>query len=202
MRTEIDSAYSAAPLPVDAVQTRTKWGHLLLVPFLELTGRWKSGIRTCAFARPCECIDFRDHSLVIKVTAVRLSPSASQVTVLACSPAGRATFVASWRTWDARACWRTRSARRSRSRTRAPCRPRRQRTSAVAHPAVERTIHHGDAPREDSVRDGSPATAGAPSTGGVQSSCCVAMSRRAARAPRPAAARRPEGPGSTRGQVG
>jgi len=64
-----------------------------------------------------------------------------------------------------------------------------------AHPAVERTIYDGDAPLEDSVRDGAPATAGAPSTGGVHSSCCVAMSRRAARAPRPAAARRPEGPG-------
>ena len=134
---------------------------------------------------------------------VRLSPSASQaeVTVLACSPAGRATFVASWRTWDARACWTARSARRSCSRTRAPCRPR-QRSSAVAHPAVERTMHDGDAPLADSVRDGAPATAGAPYTGGVQSSCCVAMSRRAARAPTPAAARRPEGPGSTRGQVG
>jgi len=70
-----------------------------------------------------------------------------------------------------------------------------------AHPAVERTMYDGDAPLEDSVRDGAPATAGAPSTGGVHSSCCVAMSRRAARAPRPAAARRPEGPGSTRGQT-
>jgi hypothetical protein len=120
--------------------------------------------------------------------------------VLACSRAGHATFVASWRTWHARECWRARSARQSRSRTRAPCRPR-QRSSAVAHPAVGRTVHDGDAPLEDSVRDGAPATAGAPSTGGVQSSCCVAMSRRADRAPRPAAARRPEGPGSTRGQT-
>jgi hypothetical protein len=93
--------------------------------------------------------------------------------VLACSPAGRATFVASRRTFNARACWTARSARRSCSRARAPCRPR-QRSSAVAHPAVERTMHDGDAPLEDSVRDGAPATAGAPSTGGVQSSCCVA----------------------------
>jgi len=45
-------------------------------------------------------------------------------------------------------------------------------------------MHDGDAPLEDSVRDGAPAMAGAPSTGGVQSSCCVAMSRQAARAPR------------------
>jgi hypothetical protein len=44
---------------------RTKWGHLLLVPFLELTRRWKSGIRTGAFARLGECFGFRDRSLVI-----------------------------------------------------------------------------------------------------------------------------------------
>jgi hypothetical protein len=133
---------------------------------------------------------------------VRLSPSASraEVTVLACSPAGRPTFVASWRTWDARACWTTRSARRSCSRTRAPCRPR-QRSSAVAHPAVERTMHDGDAPLKTACGT-EPRQRRAPHPGGVQSSCCVAMSRRAARAPLPAAARRPEGPGSTRGQVG
>jgi len=81
--------------------------------------------------------------------------------VLSCCPAGRATFVASWRTFNARACWTARCARRSCSRTRRP----RQRSSAVAHPAVERTMHDGDGPLEDSVRDGGPATAGAPSTG-------------------------------------